>query len=492
VSSDRCAEVKDACERAGAALLRGEVPIALRHYEYAQRLAPGDAEITLAVGAARLRQQDPRSTEAFSLVATRDDVQEAWLGLAAAHHGLGQHDLATRDLRALLSRHGHARGTGIFVCMTRSRWRMATPAGALCRQTAGCVTLLDPAANMNRAVILLDGVPLGVRPRRCARDGERLRALFLLPGGWRHAAQITVCLKGCHLLGSPLDASAIGQVEGFVTAAAGGLTGWAWFPRDPDCTPVLAIQDARGATLRVTVGDPAPEIRHARPLARPRRLSVPGRLTHPLTAPISVQDEAGRNLYGSPLEPLLEQRSAAGAAELARRLFPAATRRITGVVDLRLPAVPADIVGVRSVAGHAARPTGVDVVIPAYRGRDRTLACIDSVLTSLPTAARCIVVEDASPEAELVEALQELAGQGRILLRRQAKNRGFPATANAGIRAAGDRDVILLNSDTLTPPGWIERLAEAAYSAADIGTATPLSNNATVFSYPRKMVPIGS
>ena len=487
MNSDRSAEVKDACERAGAALLRGEVPAALRHYEYAQRLAPGDAEITLAIGAARLRQQDPRSTEAFTLVATRDDVQEAWLGLAAAHHGLGQHDLAAQDLRALLSRHGHARGPDnvrlhdmITLAHGDAGWCALSADGRL------RVTLLDRAANMNRAVILLDGVPLGVRPRRCARDDERLRALFLLPGGWRHAAQIAVCLKGCHLLGSPLDASAIGQVEGFVTAAAGGLTGWAWFPRDPDCTPLLAIQDARGATLRVTLGDPAPEIRHARPLARPRRLSVPAGDLRALAAPISVQDEAGRNIYGSPLDPLLEQRSAAGAAELARRLFPAATRRVAGVVDLRLPAVPADIVGVRSVAGRAARPVGIDVVIPAYRGRDRTLACIDSVLTSLPTGARCIVVEDASPEAGLVEALQELAGQGRILLRRQSKNRGFPATANAGIRAAGDRDVILLNSDTLTPPGWIERLAEAAYSAADIGTATPLSNNATVFSYPRE------
>ena len=73
---------------------RGEIPAALRHYEYAQRLSPGDAEITLAIGAARLSQQDPRAAEAFALVATRDDVQEAWLGLAAAHHGMGEHVLA--------------------------------------------------------------------------------------------------------------------------------------------------------------------------------------------------------------------------------------------------------------------------------------------------------------------------------------------------------------------------------------------------------------
>ena len=82
--------------------------------------------------------------------------------------------------------------------------------------------------------------------------------------------------------------------------------------------------------------------------------------------------------------------------------------------------------------------------------------------------------------------MRGLADRGRIVLRRQLRNCGYPATANAGIRAAGERDAILLNSDTLVPPGWIERLAAAAYSAADIGTATPLSNDATVFSYPRE------
>jgi glycosyltransferase involved in cell wall biosynthesis len=46
-----------------------------------------------------------------------------------------------------------------------------------------------------------------------------------------------------------------------------------------------------------------------------------------------------------------------------------------------------------------------------------------------------------------------------------------------------------LNSDTLVPPGWIERLSEAAYSAPHIGSATPFSNDATIFSYPRENGP---
>ncbi len=45
-------------------------------------------------------------------------------------------------------------------------------------------------------------------------------------------------------------------------------------------------------------------------------------------------------------------------------------------------------------------------------------------------------------------------------------------------------DVLLLNSDTEVADGWLERMQRAAYSAPDIGTVTPFSNNATICSYP--------
>ena len=47
-----------------------------------------------------------------------------------------------------------------------------------------------------------------------------------------------------------------------------------------------------------------------------------------------------------------------------------------------------------------------------------------------------------------------------------------------------ERDVVLLNSDTLVPPDWLSRLRDAAYVAGEIGTASPLSNDATILSYP--------
>ncbi|MEJ0019446.1 MAG: glycosyltransferase [Acetobacteraceae bacterium] len=484
MASERDGGVRYACDRAAAALQRGELAQALRCYEYAQRLAPMDAEITLSIGATLLSMHDPRAAAAFASIAAREDVQDAWLGAAASHHGMNAQDAAARDLSMLLSRHGHVRGAA----NTRLHDAIATAQGeagwcALSGDGRLHVTLLDPAADMNRLVVLFDGTPLGVRPRRCTREADRVRAVYLLPAAWRQTSQISACLKGRTLLGSPLEAAIIGQVEGFVSVSDGGLTGWAWLPHDPDCPAAITLEDAKGTTLRVLASEPAGDVRHPKPLARPRRLQVPAADLRALIAPIAVQDAGGRNLYGSPLDPSADRRSAAGAAELARRLFPAATRRTDCAIDLRLPAVPADIVGVRPCR-RIARTAGVDVVIPVYRGREQTLACIRTVLASLPEGARCIVVDDASPEIGLADALQDLAQRGQIVLRRQPRNRGFPATANAGIRAARDRDVILLNSDTLVPPGWIERLAEAAYSGVDIGTVTPLSNDATVFSYP--------
>ena len=38
---------------------------------------------------------------------------------------------------------------------------------------------------------------------------------------------------------------------------------------------------------------------------------------------------------------------------------------------------------------------------------------------------------------------------------RNRRNRGFVASVNSGIEAAGTHDVVLLNSDTEVPPGWL-------------------------------------
>jgi hypothetical protein len=138
---------------------------------------------------------------------------------------------------------------------------------------------------------------------------------------------------------------------------------------------------------------------------------------------------------------------------------------------------------------HAAwRPPAdlsVMVIVPVYKGTEETQRCVRSLLSNMDDiSAEILAINDDSPNAELVGWLEEVAAEGKIKLIRNEKNLGFVASANRGMAWAGLRDVILLNSDTEVPSGWMKRLAGHAYSAEKIGTVTPFSNNATICSWP--------
>jgi GT2 family glycosyltransferase/glycosyltransferase involved in cell wall biosynthesis len=129
----------------------------------------------------------------------------------------------------------------------------------------------------------------------------------------------------------------------------------------------------------------------------------------------------------------------------------------------------------------------VDIVIPVFAGREETLACIESALaTTMRHETELVVVNDASPDSELCAALARFADDGRITLLTNRTNLGFPGSANKGMNLHPERDVVLLNADTELFGSWLKRLQRAAYSAGDIGTATPLGEAASIVSYPGK------
>jgi GT2 family glycosyltransferase/glycosyltransferase involved in cell wall biosynthesis len=121
-------------------------------------------------------------------------------------------------------------------------------------------------------------------------------------------------------------------------------------------------------------------------------------------------------------------------------------------------------------------PRAVDIIIPIYGAADELRDCIASVAahTDLDTH-RVILVIDGP------QALPDLP-PWTIL--RNERRLGFAASVNRGMRESA-RDVVLLNSDTIVTPRWVEKLIDAAYSDDHIGTVTPLSNNATLCSVPR-------
>lgn len=128
----------------------------------------------------------------------------------------------------------------------------------------------------------------------------------------------------------------------------------------------------------------------------------------------------------------------------------------------------------------------VDVIVPVYTGAAVTLRCIHSVLRTAgqKTPFELIVIDDGSPDRELVVTLAALASKGLFSLLHNERNSGFVYSANRGLSLHPDRDVVLLNSDTEVYGDWLDRLRAAARSQARVGTVTPLSNNATLCSYP--------
>jgi glycosyltransferase involved in cell wall biosynthesis len=101
-------------------------------------------------------------------------------------------------------------------------------------------------------------------------------------------------------------------------------------------------------------------------------------------------------------------------------------------------------------------PLPVSVVIPAYRRPDAVRRAVASVLAQSAAPAEVIVVDDASGDGT-AEAARE-AGATVVV---NETNRGEGGARNAGIAAAGQAHVALLDSDDEWLPGHLEGLVNA-------------------------------
>ena len=131
----------------------------------------------------------------------------------------------------------------------------------------------------------------------------------------------------------------------------------------------------------------------------------------------------------------------------------------------------------------------IDIIVPVFAGREETLNCLESLFrTTDLEIGDVVVVNDASPEAELCEALLKLAAEDRITLLTNASNLGFAGAANRAMRLHPDRDVILLNSDTEVFGNWVQRLRRSASASVEIGTVTPLGEGGSITDYSRGLI----
>ena len=284
-------------------------------------------------------------------------------------------------------------------------------------------------------------------------------ALQLPPGS---TGIVTACANGSQLLGSgltlPVDFASGGWVYRDGTSIHGEVR-CSWAPTLP---LTLAIRSGGDLPDRLWLIDPScvgAGLLHSVPAFSVLPFSIP--LTSAEIALPQVEvflvlpDESLAPLLGSPVE--------TPAPSAALTLQPPPREAFDGPEHVR--------------------PI-LDIVIPVYSGYDETLACLESVwATTGSDSVEMVVVNDASPDPRICELLEQWARDGRITLLVNPSNRGFPSSANRGMRLHGDRDVVLLNSDTEVFDDWLERLKRAAYRAEDIGTVTPLGKADSITDY---------
>lgn len=125
----------------------------------------------------------------------------------------------------------------------------------------------------------------------------------------------------------------------------------------------------------------------------------------------------------------------------------------------------------------------VDVIVCVHNAREDVRLCLESVMRTIRSCVRVIVIDDGS-DTETRDFLREYCvGQPIELIRNEAAQ-GYTLAANIGLRASSAEFVVLLNSDTIVPSRWLDRLVRCAISADTIGIVGPISNTASWQSVP--------
>lgn len=133
------------------------------------------------------------------------------------------------------------------------------------------------------------------------------------------------------------------------------------------------------------------------------------------------------------------------------------------------------------------RDVKVDIVVPIYNAFEFTKKCIETVIDNTDLKRHTLVlINDKSSDEKILPMLKEVVESHRelnIKLIDNEENQGFVKSVNIGM-SNSKNDVVLLNSDTEVTKNWLVKIIETAYSASNVATVTPLSNNATLASIP--------
>ena len=150
------------------------------------------------------------------------------------------------------------------------------------------------------------------------------------------------------------------------------------------------------------------------------------------------------------------------------------------------------VVDVATAAAALATAPSPVVVIPVHDSYDDAVRCLESVLAHTGPRHAVLVVDDAGRDRRLVDRLTALADRitRPVVILEHPVNAGFVRSCNDAFAATPGRDVVLVNSDVVVGPQWLERMVAAADSSDLVATVTALTNHGSIVSVPYRNHPV--
>jgi GT2 family glycosyltransferase len=120
-------------------------------------------------------------------------------------------------------------------------------------------------------------------------------------------------------------------------------------------------------------------------------------------------------------------------------------------------------------------PTGtpplVSVIILNYNGESYLDNCIASVLKNSYPNFEVLLVDNASTDRSVKNAMETFGDDVRLRLIQSSENLGFSGGNNLGFAHTKGDYIVFLNNDTIVDPEWLTHLVNAMQTDASIGLA---------------------
>ncbi len=112
----------------------------------------------------------------------------------------------------------------------------------------------------------------------------------------------------------------------------------------------------------------------------------------------------------------------------------------------------------------------LSIIIVSYNARADLLRCLESLRAAPPAASHEIIVVDNGSTDGSVEAARRIDG---VRVIEAGANLGFARANNIGIRGSTGTTLLLLNSDTVVPPGALDHLLGELERDASVAVVGP-------------------